>query len=765
MMAYQERVSKEGIVALGDGVISLATLGVTFGGFSPTLMDGVEKSKEQVEKFEEIAAQRKETLRKQREMEFARTSKEKTYTDESGNEWKYVVVDNAVARIVKMAGAPKSVTIPSVIEGYQVYAIGSEALSENNALEEIICPDAVSSIGACAFRFNPNLRRVVLPANVAEFQSGWIRHCPKLEELVLPGLLDEIKLDVLDNKSLRKLWIGKNVYTIEPGAFQNTALEEIVVDPENPFISNDGAGLYSKDYSVLYALALPVERYAVQDGCKRLAKKSCYGLEALKHIELPSSVVELDPYALSHSGLESFEAPSSLVTIGEKAFYYCRGLKRVTLNEGLEVIGNSAFEESGLDALFIPATIKTIGNSITARTNVVHSGPDCSLEIDPACEKMFLDGEGGLYRREEDGPHMLQLVDRDMREYRVYDGAVAIDEYAFAFHDKIEKLTVPQSVRSIGRNAFRICRKLKRVELPDTLRSIGAEAFLDTQLEEFRVPEQLRELGENALVTYGAHHGVLIPSLAKIEVAPGNDLFYTTCGMLCRRTDKGANVVMFTSSAEHVVFPDEITHVEEFAFNNARGIDYLALNPRLATIGTGGLATWCWIRHIHIELAKPVEGRTTFDFFFPDTKKGIHGISLGIGGSSWVNVPSIMAQYDNCIVNARDYNSPRKSDNISAYEQAKLILARFDDPIMLTEVNRGMFERLLRNYIVEICVDIARHDDRAALNALVDRGYINEGNLEGIIAEVGKLQDAAMTAHLLEVKRLRFNRAIMDFDL
>ena len=84
---------------------------------------------------------------------------------------------------------------------------------------------------------------------------------------------------------------------------------------------------------------------------------------------------------------------------------------------------------------------------------------------------------------------------------------------------------------------------------------------------------------------------------------------------------------------------------------------------------------------------------------------------------------------------------------------------------MLTEVNRGMFERLLRNYIVEICVDIARHDDRAALNALVDRGYINEGNLEGIIAEVGKLQDAAMTAHLLEVKRLRFNRAIMDFDL
>ena len=752
-------------MALGDGVMALATLGVTFGGFSPTLMDGVEESKEQVARFQEIAAKRKEAKRLQRELEFARTSEKKISVDKTGAEWEYVVVDNSVVRITGYYGSSKHVSIPSEIDGDTVYAIAPDALSDNEAIEEIICPDSISSIGACAFRFNQNLKRLVLPANVADFQASWVRHCPKLEELVLPGLLDEIKLHVFDNPSLRKLWIGKNVYKIEHGAFQNTALEEITIDHENPFIDTDGVGVYAKDFSVLYALGRPVQSYEVREGCKKLAKKSCYGIEALRRIALPASVVELEPYAFSHSGIETFNAPSSLVLIGDKAFYYCRDLRNVTLNEGLEVIGNSAFEESGLHALYIPASIQLIGNSITARTNIVHSGPECSLEIDRRCERLFLDGEGGLYRNEDDGPHMVQLVDREMCEYTVHDGAVAIDEYAFAFHDKIEKVVVSQSVRSIGRNAFRICKKLKRVELPDTVRSIGAEAFLDTALEQFRVPMQLSELGENALVTYGAHHGDSMPSLASIEVAPGNKAFYLSSGMLCRRTDKGSSVVVFTNSEERVVFPDEITRVEEFAFNNARGIDYLSLNPGLATIGTGGLATWCWIRHIHIELAKPVEGRTTYDFFFPDTPKSIHGISLGIGGSSWVNVPGIMAQYDNCIVNARDYNAPRKSDNISAYEQVKLILARFDDPIMLTEVNRGMFERLLRNYIVEICVDIARHDDRVALDALVDRGFVNENNLEEIIAKVGRLQDAAMTAYLLEVKRLRFNKAIIDFDL
>jgi len=114
---------------------------------------------------------------------------------------------------------------------------------------------------------------------------------------------------------------------------------------------------------------------------------------------------------------------------------------------------------------------------------------------------------------------------------------------------------------------------------------------------------------------------------------------------------------------------------------------------------------------------------------------------------------------------ARDYNAPMSSDNISAYEQVKLILGRMRDPILLTEVNRGTFVRLLRSHILDICVDIARHDDREAFNELVDRGFVNENNLDAIIDRVGRLQDAAMTAYLLEVKRMRFGQAAIDFDL
>lgn len=755
-------------MALGDGVSALAslgTLGVTFGGFSPTLMDGIDASKGAVAQFELIDQQRKEARRKQRELEFARTSKPARYEDAQGNAWTYVIVDEKVVRVVKCETRNARIVFPEVIDGLPVYAIAAEALSENAAVEEIICPDNIESIGACAFRLNENLRRLVLPKNVAEYQEGWVRHCPRLEELVLPGLLDEIKLCVLDNRSLRKLVIGRNAYKIEPGAFQNTQLSEILIDEKNPFLKTDGTGIYSADYTVMYALARPVEHYRVADGCVVLSKKCCYGIEALKHVELPESVEKLDAFAMSHSGIVEFLAPESLLVIDEKAFYYCKDLTSVTLNEGLVSIGDSAFEESSILSLRIPSSIEHIGKFMTVRTGVVHSGPGCSIEIDPRCKKFFLDGEGGLYRRAEDGDYLVQLIDREIEEYTMGVDAIGIDPYAFAYHQTLRKAVVRDGVRVVGKNAFRVCNKLVSVVLPDSVCEIGDECFIDSSLQEFRVPGNLEKLGKNALVTYGAHHGGSTPSLARIEVAPGNDRFYVASGMLCERREGGSAVIVFTSAEEHVVFPEEVTRVEEFAFNNARGIDYLSLNAGIKTIGVSGLATWCWIRHIHIELPEPLEGRTEYDFFFPDTPKSIHGISLGVGGSSWVNVPAIMAQYDNCIVNARDYNAPRNSDNISAYEQIKLILGRMNDPIMLTDVNRGMFERLVRNHIDDICVDIARHDDRAAMDELVDRGFVNEGNLENIIAQVGRLQDAAMTAHLLEVKRMRFNKAIIDFDL
>ena len=752
-------------MAIGDGVSAIASLAVTFGGFSPTAMDGVEATRQQIERVEAELAKKKEAAKRLRELEFARTSKPAVFVADDGTRWTYVVVDDSMVRVVSCETDAATLAIPSTIEDKPVYAVAADACARLESVQEIVCPDSVETIGSCAFRLCPNLRSVMLPRKVQDFSSSWLRGCDRLVRLVLPGALNKIDLSVFERKSLRVLAVGSDLYEIEPGSFQNSMLEEFSIDRENPYITTDGTGVYSSDGKVLIAMARPVESYDVKDGCVAIAKKACYGIESLREITLPESVVELGDFAFSHTGLRSFNAPKSLKKISEKVFYYCRELERVTLNDGLQSIADSAFEESGIASLTIPASIEYIGSSITVRTNVVHSGPDCSIAIEEGSKSLFLDGQGGLYRREDDGIHLVQLIDRETESYNVLPGTTFIDAGAFAHQVLISRISVPEGVTRIADNAFRFCTALRSVELPDSVEYIGKGAFLDTELERFRVPESLSFLGEDALVTRGAHHGDGLPSLRSIEAPLGNGQFYVESGMLCRHGDSGDSVIVFTSSCARVVFPERVTNIEAYAFNNARDIEYLELNKNLKIIGSNGLTTWCWIEHIHVELDEPVEGRTAFDFRFPNTPKSRHGISNGIGGASWVNVAGIMGQYDICLINSHDYHSPRNPDNIPVYDQIVRVLERLEDPVLLTQVNRDMYERLLRNHIVEISVDVARHDDRKVIDRLVEYGYINVDNLEEIIIAVGKLQDAAMTGYLLELKRRQFGRSALDFDL
>ena len=484
---------------------------------------GIVLSDAQKAYIEKVAVMRRQLAQRRRELKFGNVSHVRTWADAEGATWSYAVLDDSYIRIVSYEGAARHLEVPVEIAGKPVVSIGPGALALNDRVQEIVCPDAIVEIGNGAFRGDAALRRLALPANAGEFDPSWIAQCTALEELVLPDTMEVISRGVLSSDKLRKLVISKNAQTVEPGAFQGSCLDEFTVHPDNPFLKTDGDVLYSEDGTVLLALVRPVERLVVAPGCTTVARKCCHGFTALQEVLLPDTVIELGPFAFAGTGLRRFEAPASLRSIGEKAFMHCHSLQSVSLNDGIERIGDSAFEGSGISALTIPASIQSIGTSMTRHTNVVHSGPRCTLSIDERCAEYFLDGEGGLYRREADGAHLMQLVDADMETYSVLDGAVAIEPYAFAFHDCITSARVPDTVRSIGSSAFRVCKDLRHVELADSIESIGDEAFYDTNIESFRVPAALRELGDRALVTYGAHHHDRIPSLSRLEVAPGND--------------------------------------------------------------------------------------------------------------------------------------------------------------------------------------------------------------------------------------------------
>ena len=115
-------------------------------------------------------------------------------------------------------------------------------------------------------------------------------------------------------------------------------------------------------------------------------------------------------------------------------------------------------------------------------------------------------------------------------------------------------------------------------------------------------------------------------------------------------------------------------------------------------------------------------------------------------------------------MNASSFD-PANGGRLDIYEQSTRIVERMLDPVYMTPVHRAMCDRMLRDEIEDVCVALAKHDDRRTVDALVELGYLNADNLYCVIDRVGAVQDAAMTNYLLEIKRERFGQRAIDFDL
>ncbi len=679
----------------------------------------------------------------------------------------YVVIDDEVVRIQKMRSQDAVVRVPEFIEQKPVVAISPDAFSGQTSIEELCFPDAVVSIGGGVCRGCSRLKRVVMPANLDDFNSGWFSFCPNIEELTLPGLWENVRASVFDLPKLKVLHIGAGTQRVEPGAFQKSKLEKIAVSEDNPHLKSDGRALYSRDGEKFWVLALPEVEYEVCAGIKTIARKAFSSFECLERVVLPDSVCDIGEFAFTRTNLAEFLAPANLRCIREKAFFRCKNLERVELNEGLEEVGEEAFASTGLESIKFPRSIQVIARRATADTKITYSGANPTFAVPSDAEYLSLDEQGVLYSTQDGECVMVQVVEPAATQIKVRPGTVRIAAQAARNHKNLSAIKIPDGVRVIEREAFKGCVELYWVELPDTVTRIEDEAFLDTALQHINLPASLEYLGTKALITYGAHHtGTTNPTLKEVVVPESlQGRYFVVPGLLCQRREDSTVRVMVCLGAEEIHIPEDATTIDEYAFGNARGIRKLYFSDNIHSIGMCGFALNCWLEHIHIDLSKPVEGHDHFDFYFPFNDRAMQQIKLTFSMMRSVDLHRLFAAYDQVIANGAGLQGGHGDSGMTLYDQAQRVVARLADPIYMSKVHRNMFLSFLKHSIEDICVEVARKDDRRTFDVLLDFGYLNDENLLRVIERVGNIQDAAMTGYLLEVRRRLFNKEIIDFEL
>lgn len=287
--------------------------------------------------------------------------------------------------------------------------------------------------------------------------------------------------------------------------------------------------------------------------------------------EIPESVITIGPSAFEECGLTEITIPDSAKEIGRWAFAGCRDLSAAALGSSVEKIGREAFIGCGLAGLNIPASAAQIGAGAFAFCpGLTH------ISVSPG-NRRYKSVRGVLFSKS--GKKLVCCPAGRGRTQR---------------RERRVSYKIPDWTAEIGDEAFAGCEYLGGVRIPDSVVKIGKEAFCGCGFSRAAIPDSVTKIGPCA---FG-----WCPSLARIEVGPGNGYYSSEGGVLfggdgtvliCCPAGKRGTYTAPAHTAEigklafcgcsrltRVTFPAPVAVIRRSAFSRCRGIACVTIeNP------------------------------------------------------------------------------------------------------------------------------------------------------------------------------------------
>lgn len=175
-----------------------------------------------------------------------------------------------------------------------------------------------------------------------------------------------------------------------------------------------------------------------------------------------------------------------------------------------------------------------------------------------------------------------------------------IADAAFEGNWKLEEVTIPKGVISVGNNVFKNCGNLSKVKLPKSLKSIGDSAFSDcTGLDKIKLPNGLTTIGKSAFSNCTNLTGITIPNTV---TGLGEEGFYG-CGKLAKVTlpsdlttiESGLFSICFALTDINI--PPSVTEIKANAFYNCVQLENLNIPAGVATIGAKAFGETKWLKN------------------------------------------------------------------------------------------------------------------------------------------------------------------------
>jgi hypothetical protein len=264
---------------------------------------------------------------------------EGTNQDQGGEKLKYAMEAGGVV-ITGYSGTDPEVTIPPMIQGRPVIAIGKGAFKEN-----------------------VTVTRVVLPRGLIRIGGGAFRNCRQLSEVVIPEGVRDIENEALTGTALPTLTLPATLEKLGGAPYATPHLASINVTPGNSFFKSIDGILYDKKETALIRCPENRQEPVVLPKTVRVIGSGAFmGCQHLEEIALPAGLEEIGGMAFYGCGnLKSIAIPPKVRKINAQTFVLCGRLADVSFSEGLESIDDGVFWGCGnLSRVKLPKSLTNL---------------------------------------------------------------------------------------------------------------------------------------------------------------------------------------------------------------------------------------------------------------------------------------------------------------------------------------------------------------------------------------------------------------------
>ena len=397
----------------------------------------------------------------------------------------------------------------------------------------------VVGIWSNAFYHNDDLTKITLPNKLRYIHPNAFYLCASLTDINFPDGLQDIYNEAFNTCiGLKKIRI--TAYSVDDRAFTNcTALEEVVFSTN---VSNVKMNAFENDKKI--------KRVILEDGPGEIffGSTSPYvvGRKAVFSECTLDSVYAGQGYDYDVYPFNGVSKPvlGPQVTVIPPYYFQNDTSEELTIKEGITKIGRYAFSNSNMRTLNVPESLSKI-------ESYAFSGCNYLKELDLS----HCSGELQFGDRAFGNCGVLERVS-------LPEGMKTIGDYVFSQCKMLSNIDIPQSVTIIGREAFRDCTNLKHVNLPQGLKIIGRYSFGRTGLTEIELPEQLDSIGPSAFSQTNLGYIYIPDRINKIE----NGTF-EGCSLL-----------------KSVRIPSGVIYIGEGAFQNCIELDSIQIPLGVTTI-------------------------------------------------------------------------------------------------------------------------------------------------------------------------------------